>query len=1181
MQTKVLTGALIFLALFFIAFVWWVWYATEAILSIGIPITITVLPIFIAVIVFIIRRIQARRGSRQLEAAISGQGAAYESGELLQLRREFDSAVAALKKTKLARGSDGRDALYRLPWYVIIGPPACGKTTVLRNSGLRFPDVPGMGQRVKVKGIGGTRNCDWFLSNRAVILDTAGRWTVEDDDRDEWMTFLDLLKRHRPKRPLNGIIAAINVDELATAESADVEALANNIRQRIDEVISRLGVSLPVYVLFTKCDLIRGFVELFSDMSRHERDQIWGFTAPLSKSIGGPAEYFEACFDELYRILERRTLKRLPSEGNPTTLRYIYEFPIQFRSLRDNLSLFMSYLFEESVFQETPILRGCYFTSGTQEGAPADLLMNRLAGALRIHHLLPDVQPETQPKAYFLHDMLMKVVFEDQNIAAKTRVELARQRTRTILWTSIVFFAAALCAVIPGFAFVRNNAIMESTGELINTWNDEQEYRLDAPVEVKNLKRLHSEFVRYKEGRPSFWTGFGMYHGDEVFESLRGYYGNVLKEYVIRPLLARDNIEMRTLMQRIEGERRARGGTFTPLNSAEHKRLLNQVMLQLLLSESPSKEVPNPMSRKKFILDQIVSHWQASTGTSDKTEIAFYRHIAEFYLDLLRNSKKSNGNLTVNIDKDTLLWARGILSSKSPVERAINGLMTRFESHDQNLTSLVGGSVAFQSSAMVPGAFTREAWQNIYQMIENGSVWDSVGEQWVFASISSHDSEKKAEEGRKQRLRDAYFRRYQQVWKTFIDQLSVKRPGDINEATQILQELAQQDGVLSKLLQSVKSETELPDPGQPIVKAIAEKVGEIAKVDKPIKAPITDINIRNLADAFRSFTSFSQYVPNYQAQLQQILIALKSYSEDSTKFEALKAAVENGKSTLEGMIVGYSPDARTRWEKLLRPPLEGLDRIVNNIVVSELESLWCAEVYAPFNKELTPFYPFSNEGDDASIESFENFFRPEQGKVWAFFNKYLNDQVVSQSGSGFGWTRADGVSGKYRKDLLVFYRKAAEVTDVFFQQGRSANAILDFEVKIYGANDLQKTELVVGGKSIPYYNGTLEWIALAWPGEDPQFGASLKIVRNDLQPRKDLTRNNVWGLFRLLGKGRIKSSSQRQFKVFWQPPGSYDQQVAIEFRFRSAVGKVFGSRMFSIRPPSRILTSGSGCRGGG
>jgi len=28
--------------------------------------------------------------------------------------------------------------------------------------------------------VGGTRNCDWWLSNDAVILDTAGRWATQE-----------------------------------------------------------------------------------------------------------------------------------------------------------------------------------------------------------------------------------------------------------------------------------------------------------------------------------------------------------------------------------------------------------------------------------------------------------------------------------------------------------------------------------------------------------------------------------------------------------------------------------------------------------------------------------------------------------------------------------------------------------------------------------------------------------------------------------------------------------------------------------------------------------------------------------------------------------------------------------------------------------------------------------------
>ena len=64
--------------------------------------------------------------------------------------------MAELKRRKLG----GRRFLREMPWYVIIGPPAAGKTTALRQSGLEFPfDLTD-----DLHGVGGTRNCDWFFT---------------------------------------------------------------------------------------------------------------------------------------------------------------------------------------------------------------------------------------------------------------------------------------------------------------------------------------------------------------------------------------------------------------------------------------------------------------------------------------------------------------------------------------------------------------------------------------------------------------------------------------------------------------------------------------------------------------------------------------------------------------------------------------------------------------------------------------------------------------------------------------------------------------------------------------------------------------------------------------------------------------------------------------------------------
>jgi len=99
------------------------------------------------------------------------------------MQAEFRKALQSLKVSRLAHR--GGDALGALPWYLIVGPPGAGKTTALRSSGLPFPHAKGG----RVRGVGGTRNCDWWMSNDAIILDNRGPLATQEADQEEWLSF--------------------------------------------------------------------------------------------------------------------------------------------------------------------------------------------------------------------------------------------------------------------------------------------------------------------------------------------------------------------------------------------------------------------------------------------------------------------------------------------------------------------------------------------------------------------------------------------------------------------------------------------------------------------------------------------------------------------------------------------------------------------------------------------------------------------------------------------------------------------------------------------------------------------------------------------------------------------------------------------------------------------------------
>jgi type VI secretion system protein ImpL len=196
-----------------------------------------------------------RKAASQIAEGIGGAEQTVNDEPVLKER--MNDALATLKT---ASGNKS-GYLYDLPWYVIIGPPGAGKTTALVNSGLKFPLARGA-TPAAVAGVGGTRYCDWWFTEEAVLIDTAGRYTTQDSDsksdKESWFSFLDLLKKSRPRQPINGVLVAISIEDILTMSRQELAVHAEAIRMRLLELHQRLKVSFPVYALFTKTDLVAG-----------------------------------------------------------------------------------------------------------------------------------------------------------------------------------------------------------------------------------------------------------------------------------------------------------------------------------------------------------------------------------------------------------------------------------------------------------------------------------------------------------------------------------------------------------------------------------------------------------------------------------------------------------------------------------------------------------------------------------------------------------------------------------------------------------------------------------------------------------------------------------------------------------------------------------------------------------
>jgi type VI secretion system protein ImpL len=377
--------------------------------------------IWATVMVVLVRRKQRRdaalvAGATQVDerAARADAAAAAAVEEERAVAGRLAAALAAMKAVNGGKGG----YLYERPWYVLIGPPGSGKTTAIRNSGLNFPLAEG-----RVSGVGGTRNCDWWISEQAVLIDTAGRYTTQDSDaasdKAGWERFLELLRRERPRQPLNGVVVAFGADMLSQLDAAGCEQHAQTVRRRVRELEAKLGQRLPVYLVVSKADLILGFTEFFDDLDRDSRRQVWGMTFAPDIGPEGPLAGFAGEFKALVQRLEDRLLERLQAERGLEQRGLIAGFPAQFASLETPLTSFARAAFGGSKLDPAPFLRGVYFTSGTQEGTPIDRLTGALSRTFGLDPRRPAAVMGQKGRSYFLGRLLLDVVFNEARLAVR------------------------------------------------------------------------------------------------------------------------------------------------------------------------------------------------------------------------------------------------------------------------------------------------------------------------------------------------------------------------------------------------------------------------------------------------------------------------------------------------------------------------------------------------------------------------------------------------------------------------------------------------------------------------------------------------------------------------------------------------------------------------------------------
>ncbi|MEE3500630.1 type VI secretion system membrane subunit TssM [Acidiphilium acidophilum] len=1070
---------------------------------------------------------RARKRARAVEAAITTAPPDPEAGARAE---EVAALTAKLKKALaiLARARGTRGYLYEQPWYIIIGPPGAGKTTALLNAGLNFPLAAELGQGA-VAGVGGTRYCDWWFTDHAVMIDTAGRYTTQDSaasvDQAGWHGFLDLLKRTRPRQPLNGVIVAIALSDIAGADDAARLGHARAIRARIKEITNRLGVTVPVYALFTKSDLIAGFTEFFDDLDTTGRAQVWGATFANERGPGGAVGEFAPEFTSLIARLEDRTIDRLAAERSPDRRAMIEGFPLQVASLQAPLTAFLTEAFGGSTLDPAPWLRGVYFCSGTQEGTPIDRLTGVLARSFGIdQRRAPSLQPQAG-RSYFLGGLLRNVIFGEAMLGASHR-GLAQRRIAARIG-GFAAVAIAFVALLAALLISHSNnatAIAEARAHLAAEQKIAAQLKLD-PVASANLPSILPLLDRARAlaaNQPvAGYHGIGLDQAASIHAATRAVYRNTLDFALLPRLILQLEAEMR-------------GGLDRPdyLYQATRVYLMlgNQGPLDATLVEAWMK------------LD-----WQRLYPGIGQADLR--ASLMDNLVTLLAHPLPD-----VPLDGGLVATARATFSRVPIAARIYSRIRdseaaarvpewTPAEALGAAGTPLFVNATGQPLTAGIPGFFTKRGFYTVLLPALSHASQEVARESWVLGRSAQVDPNSPQMQSLETDVIKLYEADYAKHWQAMIDDINLAPLGSAGQAVQALYVLGSPQSPMKTLLTSMARQLTLTEAPR-LPKGAAGAAGAAAsRAPHAAALSAAAARLKNLigpgtADAAapkpgtaidQEFAPLRTYVGNGAVgapisltlqlidQVQQQLASLAATAPGS----AVPAAPASGGDSA-ALLAGeaqHDPQPVRRW-------LGGITATADNLRGGSAAASASAAFNAPggaaqlCQKAVAGHYPFDPQASAGiPLADFAHLFAPG-GAMDNFFNTQVRP-FVNMTGGVWRVQPVNGVTPPVSQGAVAEFQRAQIIQQMFFVGSASPSVQFTITPVSLGAGAAQVT-LQLGGVTIDYAHGPTVPTAVTWPGADGMQTARL-IITPATAGALPVTyqASGPWAVFRLFDQGQL------------------------------------------------------------
>ena len=1049
------------------------------------------------------------------------------------LNTHFDKAIAL--------SGHGDKAL---PWYLVLGAEDSGRSSLLKKSGLPYPVANESYQQIVQSE---DDLCQWWFSKQAVFMDTHSTLLTElrEDSLQHrvWTRLIELLKEKRRFKPLDGVILCIDLNTLLHQSEEDRANATHALRTRIQSLINKVGIQCPIYIYFTKCDLVAGFAEFFAHLNQQERAHIFGVTLPIMS--GNSVKLFGKEYDKLLSNLNRQTIVSLQKEADPKKAALIANFPLQMVTFKEVIEKYLNAAFESNYYHPAVAVRSVFFTSAFQHGDAIDYLGETASFTFGLD-VLNAKQKQTE-HAFFIKDSFLNYVFPEKKLRLFNTLQMIRQlRNRMLTYAGIGAFAVLIVCLWIN-SYIQNMSRLDIVDMNIQAFSQEAKNITVANKTLMNvlplLNDLNSIQSAYDPADDSLTVKLGLYQGRKIDAVASSVYSQNLSIYFVPYVVSVVTDELQE-------------------SSVPSNQLYNALRAYLMLGN------PDKLD-KDFVYEWLTTYWQIKYRGQADTVASLSENLGAM-LNLPLKPISLNNALV----KD----ARARLSQTTPAQREYFALQELAEISnaqklyvsngvDSDFNQVFGASAA---KLNVPALYTYNGYNDLYKEQLANVLNDERYTDWVLGVSENKTIDNTSDSDLiAQQVTSMYMRDYVNHWNSLLSSLNIVPFNTLAQASNVLSIVSGSNSPIYNVLQTVADNTALTETpvagssghglanaqkqmkaNQALVKAVQPKAlqsvtskgkqfvpksangkgGSVANnaVEKtPVDlafAPIDNLLQVPVAAAGKDGAAPAAPIDAIMAnlgKLSDLVSSIQSASDpdaaaynfviqrmaDTTGADPLSQLIQQANAAPEPVKAWLMSIANSTWSALLTGSLGYINQQYEQ------------QVLPAYNSNIVGRYPFYQKSSNTiSFADFTKFF-DASGTFDTFFTKYLAPFIDT---SGTKWTlkAIQGQKLPLSSSALAQIQQVAQIRSALLATPGTLQTAFTLTVKNLSPM-LGSSLLSMGSDSVNYQHGPKQAQNFTWPGAGQQ---NYSLVLTDLSGRTQRYQaQGNWGLFQLFDQASTQA----------------------------------------------------------